>query len=68
MKIKILGTLMLLSVLVCGGGIDSGSMLQFWVGAILGMLFGCFFVAESNMEEVKKTRSANDHSRVAYLR
>lgn len=68
MRIKVYGVLFLLNVLICGGGIDSNNMLQFWVGAILGMLFGCFFLAESNMEEVKKTRSANDHSRVAYLR
>lgn len=68
MKTKIYGVLFLMSVLMCGGGIDSGSMTQFWLGAILGMVFGAFFVAESNEIQIKKTRSSNDHSRVAYLR
>jgi len=40
MKNKILGMAFLLSALVAGGGIDSGSMAQFWIASIIGVIAG----------------------------
>lgn len=68
MKSKLYGMLFLLSALMCGGGIDSNNMNQFWIGAVMGIVFGVLVVVETNEIQIKKTRSNNDHSRVAYLK
>ena len=67
MKIKILGTLMLLSVLVCGGGVDTGSAVQTVVGLVMFILmvwlmgrfiFG-FWGGESSASEAEVVSSRN---------
>lgn len=59
MKIKILGTLMLLAVLVCGGGIDTGSAVQTIVGLVM------FILAVGGMlVEYGKENHSNNRNRV----
>jgi len=70
MKIKVCGVLFLLSVLVCGSGIDTGSMVQFWFGAVLGLIFGGVVAYETNKETIEKNvriNNSNVHSRACYL-
>lgn len=52
MKIKILGVAFLVAVLVAGGGIDSGSNLQFVFGSLVGMLSGVALIYELKNKEV----------------
>lgn len=67
MKIKVLGFVFLMALLAAGGGIDSNSMLQFWISAIITVLSGGLLVIESNKEIIKPV-SNNDHSYPSFLR
>lgn len=67
MKIKILGVLFLLSVLVCGGGIDCDSMAQAIGGAIATFIFGGALVYEGNKETITDNFKRNFNNRPYFL-
>lgn len=68
MKIKVLFVLFLLSVLICGGGIDSDSVFQAILGATMTFLAGGAFVFEANKKEHGIGHSNNVHSYPSFLR
>lgn len=53
MKNSIYGLMMVLSVAICGGGIDSGSKAQTIVGLIMFAVFAGGIIVESAIEDVK---------------
>lgn len=67
MKIKILGTMFLLSVLICGGGIDCDSMIQAIGGAIATFIFGGALVYEGNKETIDSYFVRNFDNRPYFL-
>lgn len=66
MKNKILGTLMLLSVLVCGGGIDSGSAVQTVVGLVMFILAVGGILIEYGKENHTNNRNRVNRNDASY--
>lgn len=60
MKIKILGTVMLISVLVCGGGVDTGSAVQTIVGLLMfGLSVGGILIEDGKKNHTDNRNRAN---------
>lgn len=71
MKIKFWGTVMLLSVLVCGGGIDTGSAVQTIVGLMMfGLSVGGMLVeyGKENYTNNRNRTNCNDASYPCFFR
>lgn len=64
MKNSIFGFLMLISALVCGGGIDSGSKVQTIVGLVMFLIFVGGILIEEMYEDVKNYNKRGHSSNV----
>lgn len=67
MKIKVFGILFFLSVLVCGGGIDSDSVMQAIIGAIATFGFGGLMLYETHKKDIDSYFVSNFANRPCYL-
>lgn len=68
MKIKFEGIMMLLSVLICGGGIDAGSKMQTIIGFVMFLIFAGGVAIEGIKEDIKHNDYCNDASYPCFLK